>query len=139
MTLPEQGKFIKELGGPAITLSGSEVPPSLERGVIEGVLTSSAGYAKNWHEFLPNNYRFSVNYGNSVIIANAYSFAALSDDTQAKLRVIVAEEGPKTRADFLVDEDVQKKAQSEVGMTIIPAAEGDAAIANEKLAPFWEA
>lgn len=139
VTSPEQGKFIEEFGGAPITLSGSEVPTSLERGVIEGVLTASAGGAKNWHEFLPFNYRFAVNYGNSMIIANADSFDALSEDTQAVLRAIVAEEGPKTTEAFLEDEDVQKKAQSEAGMTLVSMADGDAAAANAKLAPFWEA
>ena len=138
VTSPEQGKFIEEFGGAAITLAGSEVPTSLERGVIEGVLTASAGGAKKWHEFLPYNYRFAVNYGNSMIIANADSFAALSSDTQDKLRTIVAEEGPKTTAAFLEDEEVQKKAQSETGMTLVSMAEGDATIAGEKLAPYWE-
>lgn len=138
VTSPEQGKFIQEFGGAPITLSGSEVPTSLERGVIEGVLTASAGGAKKWHEFLPYNYRFAVNYGNSMIIANADSFAALSAETQAKLRSIVAEEGPKTTAAFLVDEEVQKKSQSDAGMTLVAMAAGDAAAANAKLAPFWE-
>ena len=139
VTSPEQGKFIEEFGGAAITLSGSEVPTSLERGVIEGVLTASAGGAKNWHEFLPYNYRFAVNYGNSMIIANADSFAALSPETQATLRAVVAEEGPKTTAAFLEDEEVQKSVQSEAGMTLVAMAEGDAAAANAKLAPFWAA
>ena len=57
------------------------------------MLTASAGGAKNWHEFLPYNYRFAVNYGNSMIIANADAFASLSDETQRALRSIVAEEG----------------------------------------------
>lgn len=138
VTSPEQGRFIEEFGGAAITLSGSEVPTSLERGVIEGVLTASAGGAKNWHEFLPYNYRFAVNYGNSAIIANADAFEALSEETQNTLRAIVAEEGPKTTADFLVDEADQTKVQSEAGMTLADAAEGDADMARAKLAPFWE-
>jgi TRAP-type C4-dicarboxylate transport system substrate-binding protein len=115
------------------------VPTSLERGVIEGVLTASAGGAKNWHEFLPYNYRFAVNYGNSMIIANADSFAALSEDTQNTLRAIVAEEGPKTTAAFIEDEAAQQKSQAEAGMTIVAAADGDAAAASAKLAPYWEA
>lgn len=139
VTSPEQGHFIEEFGGAAITLSGSEVPTSLERGVIEGVLTASAGGAKKWHEFLPYNYRFAVNYGNSMIIANADSFEALSEDTQNTLRAIVAEEGPKTTAAFIEDEVAQKKLQSEAGMTLVDLADGDAADASAKLAPFWEA
>ena len=81
MTSPEQGRFVEDFGGAAITLSGAEVPTSLERGVIEGVLTASAGEAKNWYEFLPYNYRFAVTYGNSMIIANADAFEALSAET----------------------------------------------------------
>ena len=54
------------------------------------------------------------------------------------MRAIVAEEGPKTTEAFLEDEDVQKKAQSEAGMTLVSMADGDAAAANAKLAPFWE-
>ncbi|MBW6416660.1 TRAP transporter substrate-binding protein DctP [Celeribacter sp. PS-C1] len=137
VTSPEQGKFVEEFGGAAITLSGSEVPTSLERGVIEGVLTASAGGAKNWHEFLPYNYRFSVNYGNSMIIANADAFEALDPAVQETLRAIVAEEGPATTAAFLVDEDAQKASQSAAGMTLTDAAEGDVDMAAEKLAPFW--
>ncbi len=139
VTSPEQGKFIEEFGGAPITLSGSEVPTSLERGVIEGVLTASAGGAKNWHEFLPYNYRFAVNYGNSMIIANADSFDALDEATQQALSDIVAKEGPAITAAFLEDEEAQKAAQSGAGMTLVDAAEGDADMAREKLAPFWEA
>ncbi|WP_417721544.1 TRAP transporter substrate-binding protein DctP [Salipiger sp.] len=139
VTSPEQGRFVEDFGGAAITLSGSEVPTSLERGVIEGVLTASAGGAKNWHEFLPYNYRFAVNYGNSMIIANADAFDALSADTQARLREIVSEEGAAITAAFLVDETDQMAAQTAAGMTITEAAAGDAPVAREKLAPFWEA
>ena len=138
VTSPEQGHFVEEFGGAPITLSGSEVPTSLERGVIEGVLTASAGGAKNWHEFLPYNYRFAVNYGNSMIIANADAFEALSPEMQETLRTIVAEEGARTTAEFLDDEEAQKASQSEAGMTLVDAAEGDNDAAREALAPWWE-
>ncbi|MEZ5652831.1 MAG: TRAP transporter substrate-binding protein DctP [Burkholderiaceae bacterium] len=138
VTSPEQGQFIKEFDGAPITLSGSEVPTALERGVIEGVLTASAGGAKRWHEFLPFNYRFPVNYGNSMIIANADAFAALGEAQQKTLRAIVAEEGEKISAEFIEDEEVQKAAQAAKGMTIVEPANGDAAVAVKKLAPYWE-
>ena len=138
VTSPEQGKFVEEFGGAAITLSGSEVPTALERGVIEGVLTASAGGAKNWHEFLPYDYRFPVNYGNSMIIANADAFAALSEADQAALRSVVSDESAKITAEFTVDEADQQAAQAASGMTITPMIEGETAAAREKLAPFWE-
>ena len=138
VTSPEQGRFVEEFGGAAITLSGSEVPTSLERGVIEGVLTASAGGAKNWHEFLPYNYRFAVNYGNSMIIANTDSFEALSDQTRQTLRSIVEEESQAITAEFIEDEQVQMNAQAEAGMTVVEPAADDAELARDKLAPFWE-
>lgn len=139
VTSPEQGKFIETFGGSPITLSGSEVPTALERGVIEGVLTASAGGAKKWHEFLPNNYRFAVNYGNSMIIANSDMFADLTAEQQAKLQAIVKEEGETTSAEFLVDEETQMKSQQAAGMNIVMPAAGDAAMAREKLKPYWSA
>lgn len=138
VTSPEQGRFIESFGGAPITLAGSEVPTSLERGVIDGVLTASAGGAKNWHEFLPYNYRFAVNYGNAMLIANTDAFDSLSFDDQEVLRNIVTEEGETITTEFLADEEDQKTAQAAAGMTIVEAAEGDAAIARERLAPFWE-
>ena len=138
VTSPEQGKFVETFGGAPITLAGSEVPTSLERGVIEGVLTASAGGAKKWHEFLPYNYRFAVNYGNSMVIANADSLAALNPENQRKLRSIVADEVDKISAEFIEDETVQMKAQEKAGMTIVWPAADDADTARKKLAPFWE-
>ncbi|MBP1852763.1 TRAP transporter substrate-binding protein DctP [Rhizobium halophytocola] len=138
VTSPEQGKFVEAFGGAPITLAGTDVPTALERGVIEGVLTASAGGAKNWHEFLPYDYRFPVNYGNSMIIANTDAFEALSDKDQDILRKIVSEEGPETTAEFIEDEKVQQQSQADAGMKITPLKDGDLAMAREKLTPFWE-
>lgn len=137
VTSPEQGHFVEAFGGLPITLSGSEVPTALERGVIDGVLTASAGGAKKWHEFLPNNYRFAVNYGNSMIIANIDSFEDLDQDEQEKLRAIVAEEGEKISAEFIQDEKVQMANQESKGMTITMAADGDVEKARQLLRPYW--
>ncbi|WP_425642052.1 TRAP transporter substrate-binding protein DctP [Marinomonas gallaica] len=137
VTSPEQGQFVETFGGLPITLSGSEVPTALERGVIDGVLTASAGGAKKWHEFLPNNYRFAVNYGNSMIIANIDSFEDLDQEDQTILRHIVAEEGDKISAEFIEDEKAQMASQQSKGMLITIAAEGDAQKARDLLRPYW--
>ncbi len=138
VTSPEQGAFVEAFGGSAITLSGSEVPTALERGVIDGVLTASAGGAKNWHEFLPYNYRLPVNYAYSAIVANSGAYESLSESAQDTLDTIVDEEGPKITEEFNQDEEVQKEAQSEAGMTIVEANADEMANARETLAPFWE-
>ncbi|MBM6550084.1 TRAP transporter substrate-binding protein DctP [Marinomonas ostreistagni] len=137
VTSPEQGYFVEQFGGLPITLSGSEVPTALERGVIDGVLTASAGGAKKWHEFLPQNYRFPVNYGNSMIIANIDSFEDLSDTEQTTLANIVREEGDKISDAFIADEQAQMDSQQAKGMVITQPAAGDADTARERLRPYW--
>lgn len=138
VTSPEQGAFISAFGGAPITLSGSEVPTSLERGVIEGVLTASAGGAKKWHEFLPYNYRFAVNYGNSMVEVNKDSFDALDPATRKIVRNIVSDEVEKITTNFVKDEKVQMAAQQKAGMKIVEPAAGDEKLAMQKMAPYWE-
>ena len=138
VTSPEQGHFVEAFGGSAITLSGSEVPTSLERGVIDGVLTASAGGAKNWHEFLPYNYRFPVNYGNSVIIANADSFDDLSEKDRTVLSNVVSKEGPAITEAFNKDEIVQMNKQRDGGMTIVDVDESELPAARKKMSTYWE-
>ena len=138
VTSPEQGAFISAFGGAPITMSGSEVPTSLERGVVEGVLTASAGGAKNWHEFLHYNYRFPVNYGNSMVEANKDSFDKLSPATQKIVRKVVSEEVENITQDFLKDEKVQMALQAKDGMKIIQPKASDEKAAMEKMKPYWE-
>nr|WP_300311610.1 TRAP transporter substrate-binding protein DctP [Halomonas sp.] len=137
VTSPEQGAFIDAFGGSPITLSGSEVPTALERGVIDGVITASAGGAKNWHEFLPYNYRIPVNYTFSAIIANDTAHQNLPDTTRDALDRIVNEEAQRITQDFIADEKKQKKSQASAGMKIMEASPEDMRIAREAMAPWW--
>ncbi|RCK49825.1 ABC transporter substrate-binding protein [Thalassospira profundimaris] len=138
VTSPEQGHFVEAFGGAPITLSGSEVPTSLERGVIDGVLTASAGGAKNWHEFLPYNYRFPVNYGNSVIIANADSYDDLPEKDRQVLSDVVSAEGPAITTAFNEDEIVQMNKQRDAGMKIVEVDQSELPEARRKMAAYWE-
>jgi len=138
VTSPEQGEFVRSFGGIPMTLGGSEVPTALQRGVVEGVLTASAGGAKNWHEMLPYNYRFPVNYNCSVIIANKAAFDKLSPSTQAKLKAIVGRIAPEITKNFTTDESVQMLAQQKGGMTIVPVKADDVKKAAVAMAPLWD-
>ncbi|QPP50620.1 MULTISPECIES: TRAP transporter substrate-binding protein DctP [unclassified Halomonas] len=138
VTSPEQGAFVEAFGGSPITLSGSDVPTALERGVIDGVLTASAGGAKNWHEFLDYNYRLPVNYAYSAVIANNGAYESLSEADRETLATIVSEETTNITEAFLVDEQAQKQSQAEAGMTIIEPSDEDIAKAQDALAPFWQ-
>ena len=137
VTSPEQGHFVEEFGGLPITLAGSDVPTALERGVIDGILTASAGGAKMWSEFLSYNYRFAVDYGNSMIIANIDSFEDLDEDVQQHLSAIVEEEGENISSEFMVDEHTQMEFQKSKGLTIQSTNSSEIEDAQERLRPYW--
>ena len=137
VTSPEQGEFVKRFGGLPLNLPGTEVPTALERGVVDGVITASAGGAKNWHEFLKYNYRFSINYFNSAVIANQSSVDALPVKSKAALMSAVKEETSRIIAEFQVDELAQVSVQKNAGMAIRESKAADVAIATKSLEPYW--
>ncbi len=138
VTSPEQASLIEHFGGSAVTMGGAEVPQALQRGVVDGVLTASAGGAKKWHEFLDTNYRLAMNYGSSVIIANRDAFERLSEENRAVLVKTFATAGPEISANFVIDEKAQMKFQSEKGMKIIDADPADITSAQKAMAQVWE-
>ncbi|MFV0662790.1 TRAP transporter substrate-binding protein DctP [Denitromonas sp.] len=139
VTSPEQGEFVKTFGGLPLNLPGTEVPTALERGVVDGVITASAGGAKNWHEFLKYNYRFGVNYFNSAVIANKDAFDALPEKAKSSLVAAVKAETDRIDAEFAADEIAQMESQKKSGMTIVGAKPADASQAAKKLEPYWSA
>ena len=48
VTSPEQGEFVRRFGGVPVTISASEVPSALDRGVVDGVFTAASGGGKIW-------------------------------------------------------------------------------------------
>ena len=84
VTSPEQGEFIKRLGGVPVTLGAPEVPSALDRSVVDGVLTASSGGGNIWKDLLKFNYRLGINYFNSVVIVNKERFGKLKPEVQAK-------------------------------------------------------
>lgn len=137
VTSPEQSSFIMKFGGSGVTMGGAEVPTSLQRGVVDGVLTASAGGAKKWHEFLDYNYRLGVNYVNSAIIAHRDSFERLSADQQTVLRNTINKIGPQITSNFNKDEMEQKAFQQQKGMKIIESDPKDIATAQMKVVDVW--
>jgi TRAP-type C4-dicarboxylate transport system substrate-binding protein len=138
VTSPEQGEFIKRLGGIPQTIGAPQVPSALDRGVVDGVLTANTGGGNIWKDLLKYNYRIGINYFNSVIIANKDRFEKLSPDTQAKVRKIIAANLPlMTKAMQDEEEDLTKKF-ADGGMTITRESPEEIDVAVKLIAPYWE-
>jgi TRAP-type C4-dicarboxylate transport system substrate-binding protein len=138
VTSPEQGEFVKRLGGAPVTIGAPEVPTALDRGVVDGVFTASSGGGNIWKDLLKYNYRIGVNYFNSVIIANKDRFEKLPKDAQATMRKIVTANMPLITADMEKEEEALTKKMAEGGMIVTPARPEDVAEAQKLFAPYWD-
>lgn len=138
VTSPEQGEFIKRLGGVPVTLGAPEVPSALDRGVVDGVLTANAGGGVIWKDLLKFNLRLGINYFNSVIIANKERLDKLPADVRARFQKVVRDNLPLMTAQMQGEEEGLSKKFAEGGMTINNASSADATQAAALIAPYWD-
>lgn len=135
---PEQAAFVEAFGGIPETLGAEEVPSALDRGVIQGVFTASAGGGKIWHDLLKYSYRIGPNYFNSYIIANQAAFAKLPPDMQAALKSAVTEVTPWETQTLYKEDDEMTAQLSKSGLIITNAKPADLELGIHKMQSYWE-
>lgn len=135
---PQQAAFVQAFGGIAETLGAEEVPTALDRGVIQGVFTASAGGGRIWQDLLKYNYRLGPNYFNSYIIANQAAFARLPPDAQAALRSVVTEVTPSETAELYQEEQQVTAELRKGGMIVTEAKPADVALGIGRMKGYWE-
>lgn len=86
-------EFLEALGAEGITLSFSEVPGALQRGVIDCAVTGSlSGYSSGWHEVSTHLYPLPVGGWDHVVTAmNGNKWESLSSETQEWLMAEIRE------------------------------------------------
>ena len=138
VTSPEQGEFIKRLGGVPVTIGAPQVPSALDRGVVDGVLTASTGGGNIWKDLLKYNYRLGINYFNSVIIVNKERFGKLSPDVQNKVRKIVSDNMPLITQAMESEENDLTNKLAEGGMTVTKEDPRDVETGTKIISTYWE-
>jgi TRAP-type C4-dicarboxylate transport system substrate-binding protein len=138
VTSPEQGEFVRRFGGVPVTVSASEVPSALERGVVDGVFTAASGGGKIWKDLLKSQYGVGPNFFDAVLIANKDAFGKLPTAGQAKLKQAAADAAQWITAETAREEsEVSAKLVSE-GMVMTPVSTADAQEGRKRLAPYWD-
>jgi TRAP-type C4-dicarboxylate transport system substrate-binding protein len=138
VTSPEQGEYVRRLGGTPVTLGAAEVPSALDRGVVDGVFTASSGGGKIWKDLLKSSYRLGPNFFDASIAVNKGAFEKLAPDVQAKLRALVAETVPWTTSELRNDEGSVTQQLGAGGITMTAAKPEDVESARKLLMPYWD-
>lgn len=133
----EQGEFIQAAGGTPVTLAPPDVPPALQTGVIDGVLTASAGGGRVWREFFEFNYRLPVNWTNSMLVVNEDVWKGLTEEQQQALQS-AAEKAAKTIQDELTNSEEQAtKEFADTGMTVTVPGDAEQTEAQNLIGDYW--
>jgi TRAP-type C4-dicarboxylate transport system substrate-binding protein len=134
----EQAAVVRSFGGTPVQLGSADVPAALERGVVDGVLTASAGGVLAWKELLKSSYTLGVNYPVSYILANTDRFKKLSPGLQAKMRDMANRSMTEQTAELQrEDAELRKKFAAE-GITITPAKQDELAKAEQLAREVWQ-
>ena len=121
-----------------VTIGAPEVASALERGVVDGCFTASAGGGRLWGDLLKYNYRLGPNYFSSVFIVNKRAFQELSPAHQAKLREVVIRVCPMIDKKMIDDEVTVTEGLRKKGMIITEGKPSDYALASKRMTDFWE-
>lgn len=138
VTSPEQGEYVRRLGGTPVTLGAAEVPSALDRGVVDGVFTASSGGGRIWRDLLKSSYRLGPNFFDASIAVNRAAFQKLSPAVQEQLRGIVAETAPWITAELRREEAEVTQQLGGGGIRMTEPSAADVAAAAKALAPYWD-
>ncbi len=136
---PEQAEFVTRFGGVPVTLAPPEVPSALQSGVINGVLTASAGGGRVWRDFFTHNYRLPVNWTNSMFVVNQGVFDDLSAEDQEKLLTAARAAAASIEKELSDTEDSSTETFAKTGMTVTVPTDAEMAKASEAISDYWQA
>lgn len=138
VTSPEQSEFVRRFGGIPVTINAPEVPPALQRGVVTGVFTASAGGGRLWKDMLSYNYRLGLNWFNSMIIANKEAYDRLPPDWQQSLQAAAIREGEKITEAMRQDENALTEKFAKEGMVVTYPKDSEVSEAEKRMSSFWD-
>jgi TRAP-type C4-dicarboxylate transport system substrate-binding protein len=136
-TSPAQNELIKRLGGVAITMGTPEVSMALERGVVDGSLTGSAGGAYMWKDKLKYAYRLQTGYVDGHIIVNKGAFLKLKPEVQATLKTKASQISENLHEQTLNIEIEREKLMAKDGTIFAVPTAAEVKEAEATIKSYW--
>ncbi|MBJ3775745.1 TRAP transporter substrate-binding protein DctP [Acuticoccus mangrovi] len=138
VTSAEQGKLVEAFGGFPITIPSAEIAPAIQRNLIDGFITASAGGARTLAELVETNYRLNTSTVDSFYMVNQDFYDMLPPAVQTALDEAGAEAGELASSLLAEEEPAWTKKHQETGVTVTPASDADKKAAVEAMVPVWE-
>lgn len=137
VTTPEQAEFAKRFGAIPVTIGTPEVSSALQSGVVQAVLTASAGGGRLWREHFKSNYRAGPNYVSVLLVANKSAFESLPADLQRKVAARIQKTGEDMTAIVFGDEERLTQEFAKGGMTVTRGKPEDFKLIETRMRSYW--
>jgi len=137
VTTPEQAEFAKRFNAIPVTIGTPEVSSALQSGLVQVVLTASAGGGRLWREHFKSNFRVGPNYVTVLLIANRAEFDKLPPDLQTKVAARVQKWGDELTAKLARDEEVLTEEFAKSGVVVTRGKPEDFRMIEDKMRSYW--
>ncbi len=135
----EDAEFLKSIGAVPVSLTSTEVLPALERGAIDGGITSVfSARGQGWTEFLTWVYVIDLHMAPSYVLVNRAAYDSLPADLRRVMQDAAAEIELVMTAEL---DDLDVRAIDELrdrGRTILAVSDADAQTAFGLSRGIWE-
>jgi TRAP-type C4-dicarboxylate transport system substrate-binding protein len=136
---PEQVTMLKTFGAIPVSISSAEVPTSLQRGVIDGAITSALS-VNDWKLYDFVHYGLMINFamGHQFVLMNSSEFNKLPQD----VKEILNKNSQKWFEKFIkMTPQFEIEARANLlkqGMQLFELSQGDLLTAKKLMTPMWD-
>lgn len=135
----EQAAFATAVGAVPVTLAAAEVPPALQRGTLDVVITAAAGGGRLWREQFDHALLTATNLSIDWIQVSKTRFNKLSADEQTALRAAAQATADSIGGGMKNDTSILLKEFAEIDkMVITQSSDADREIMANAMEPIWD-
>jgi TRAP-type C4-dicarboxylate transport system substrate-binding protein len=137
---PEQADFLKDIGASPVTLTTPDVAPSLQRGLVDGVVTSGfTALGTGWGPLLKWGYMTPLGYVPGLIIVNKSQISSLPASVRSTLMKVAAKWQSKMLVQIPKAETIYRKAlASQYGVKLVTGnTTADTKAGVKLMKPIW--
>ena len=137
---PQEAEMLKRMGAASVSLTPTEVPVALERGTIEGVMTTAFNMVgSKWADFSTWAYIADFHAADDYIIVNTAAYNKLSPQTRKVLDDTAAEWAPKmTEFNLASEAGSLETLRTTHKVEVVRAPKADIDKITERMKDYWE-
>lgn len=136
---PQQAEMLKRLGAAAVSLTTPEVPVALERGTVEGVMTTSYNMiGSKWADLVKWAYIANFHGADDYIIVNIAAYNKLKPEVRKVLDEVAAAWAPKmTKANLAAEAGSLEELRTKHKIEVIRVSQEHTDAMMAKVKDYW--